>query len=238
MRLARLALMLVPLYFAASPTYATSFPSSVNLKHGDLIWARDKNSWVPYNYPAFTALQAFSDKPHATGDWQAFANTSAFSALRESTKSKKYDWFLDSVKWAPGHVAIVSRVGNDIEIIEAANAEEGVIKTPLDEWIDDWSDDDVFWVGHFKGLSKKQIADVVAVAKQQAVAHKPYNIKNTDLGDDSSFYCSKLIWYAVMKALDKAVDGDTNPKRVLPFSPKQLINSGSVEMVFGEADHY
>jgi uncharacterized protein YycO len=52
---------------------------------------------------------------------------------------------------------------------------------------------------------------------------RPYNFWNFDLADDTAFYCSKLAWLAIYRALGFPIDGVAEPKRSFWFSPKQFL---------------
>jgi uncharacterized protein YycO len=86
------------------------------------------------------------------------------------------------------------------------------------------------WLGRLRGYDAQQRAGLAA----EALKHvgKPYDFWNFDLDEDSGFYCSKLAWLAIYRALGFAVDGRTNPRRVLWFSPKQFLRLKAVEKLF------
>ncbi|WP_072389022.1 YiiX/YebB-like N1pC/P60 family cysteine hydrolase [Hyphomicrobium sp. CS1BSMeth3] len=225
---------------------ASNFPKNIKLRHGDLIWVGDKTRSIPYKVDLEVLKINRALKPNPSfGDQDAWSKmldlspTISTHLKQGKRKSDSFgDWVLDTLRLSVGHVAIVNKKGNQIFVVEAANKDAGVISTELEEWVSEWSDNDVFWVGRFKGLTPKEVSEVVSVASAQADLKKPYDLSNSDLLDDKSFYCSKLIWYAVMKAAGKSLDENSRSKRTLPFSPKQLINSSMVQVVYGERSQY
>lgn len=233
--IAIVAALLSSLLTVPATGVASSLPAGIKLEHGDLIWARNKDRWIPYKIPQ---LKALINAPRNADDWAGAAKVATLTNQPRQAAGRKYELFFDTLQWSVGHVAIVSRSGNKISIVEAANEDEGVTSTPLKEWPASWSKQDVFWIGRLDGIDKTDIAKFVAVAEMQATLKRPCDIKNTNLGDDTSFYCSKLVWFALMKALNKAADGNPSPDRLLPYSPKQLIHSPLVRLVYGLAKDY
>lgn len=176
------------------------------------------------------------------GNWKGLIESNLLPKLNSAKVNKKYGYFVNKIaggfRFEIGHVAIVRIKNGRVQIVEAANAEEGVISSPLAEWINDWSGEDIFWIGRFHGISQANISKIVEAANAQAQKKAPYSLTNLDLSDDKSFYCSKLIWYAAMKTIGLPVDDNPKPNRLLPFSPKQLINSKHTKMIYGQASEY
>ena len=86
------------------------------------------------------------------------------------------------------------------------------------------------WQGRLRNLNAVQRASVVAVARQHV--NKPYRFFNFNLADDRGFYCSKLVWYAVMKATGIAIDGNSQVRRLFWFSPLQAMKAkAQVELI-------
>jgi uncharacterized protein YycO len=75
------------------------------------------------------------------------------------------------------------------------------------------------WVGRKTGLTDADKSRIV----QQATTYigRPYDFWNFDLSDDSSFYCSKLVWLSLAQSLGKYLDGNSSSRRTFWFSPKQ-----------------
>src|ERR1051326_1398113 len=64
-----------------------------------------------------------------------------------------------------------------------------------------------------------------------------FNIWNFDLGDDREFYCSKLMWYSVWTTLGLALDDMPWTTRLVWFSPKQLMHSPHVDVLFSPGNY-
>lgn len=114
----------------------------------------------------------------------------------------------------------------------------GVIRAPYTEWLKSYGPIQV-WHGRPKGVDPSARRGVLDVALAQL--GKPYSFFNFNLLDDSSFYCSKLVWFSVWRSLRLAFDDDPEPKRGSRFppwfSPKQLINAGRIELLHKPADY-
>jgi hypothetical protein len=115
-----------------------------------------------------------------------------------------------------GHVGIID-IENETAFVIEAMPPGGVGKTPYDKWIKDRVGE-IFWVARLKDISREDRAAVATAAKRQI--GKPYKFWNFDLSDASSFYCSKLAWFAVFSVTGVSTDDNLNPKRFLWYSPK------------------
>ena len=54
----------------------------------------------------------------------------------------------------------------------------------------------------------------------------------------SVFFCSTLVWYPVFTALNLSLDDNPTTARLLPYSPKRLLESPHVEVLYGKDDPY
>jgi uncharacterized protein YycO len=118
-------------------------------------------------------------------------------------------------------------------VIEALWA-PGVVRQRYQEWISARSGE-VVWHGRLKGAGQQDRSRIAAEAKNYL--SKPYDFWNFNLADVSGFYCSKLVWLAVMRSLSIAVDGNPNPTRLFWLSPKQLLYADLVDRLFDPGDY-
>lgn len=128
-----------------------------------------------------------------------------------------------------GHVAFIevdpaTKVPYVIEAVYGKNqaCTSCVQRIAYADWLKNRGDV-LVWHGRLKGLDEAARIEVVKYARQQV--DKPYRFFNFDLADDAGFYCSKLVWQAVKKATGIAVDGNDSPRRLIWFSPLQLMRS-------------
>lgn len=147
-----------------------------------------------------------------------------------------------------GHVAIIE-IDSDGKrwVIEATPKGEtryealysrfpdGVVRTPYDEWANIHEKYNV-WHGRVKGRPATQRSAIAASAK--TYLGRDYWFWSFNLGEENAFYCSKLVWVSVWKALGLSLDGSTNLNRHFWVSPKQLINAPDIEVLFSPADEY
>lgn len=65
----------------------------------------------------------------------------------------------------------------------------------------------------------------------------PYNFWNFDLRDTAGFYCSKLAWLSIVTAVGTAPDDNMRSKRLLWYSPKQLLRSPHLSFLNTPGDY-
>lgn len=143
-----------------------------------------------------------------------------------------------------GHVAILEvargrrgRVG-EIHVVEAVQPH--VRRIPYGKWIEENKCKHI-WHGHIDGFTTKQREGFLDQARQRV--GRPYGLWTAaarDLADESTFYCSKLVWRCFMLATKEAFDGNPQPTRPMPFpwiSPKELLNTSRVKKLFPERDY-
>lgn len=135
-----------------------------------------------------------------------------------------------------GHVAIVAESSENPMIIEAVNDDPHSVRTiRYDDWLTDRKGAHV-WLGRVAGEEAADRSKIVAEAEKHL--GRPYDFWNFDLNDDSGFYCSKLAWMSVKRALGIALDGKTDAKRSIWFSPKQLLHcKKTIDIVFSPGDY-
>jgi hypothetical protein len=147
-----------------------------------------------------------------------------------------------------GHVAIIE-VDSDGErwVVEATPKAEtpyeslysrfpdGVIRTSYDDWAELHKEYNV-WHGRVKARTPAERAVIADTAKQYL--GRDYWFWSFNLGEESAFYCSKLVWLSVWKALGLSLDGNTSLERSFWVSPKQLINAPTIEMLYSPAGEY
>jgi len=128
-----------------------------------------------------------------------------------------------------GHVAFIDidATSGDPYVIEAVYGPSLACKSCVQRVrYADWlkaRGDVLVWHGRLRNLDGAARQRVVEVARMQL--QKPYQFFNFDLADARGFYCSKLVWHAVHVATGITVDGRSEPRRLIWFSPLQLLNA-------------
>jgi len=224
------------------------------LQSGDLLFPKKKGAVVPYN-----------SKPGQAGDqeaeeWQKerdeyLASLKSKPEVDEQEKERflvlenmSYPEFLglylddEPLKGtasfgngpaSTGHVGIVEITEGGPTVVEAIMG-TGVRRISYADWIKD-RPDELVWLGRLKGIPADRRT---AVAKFAAtMIGKPYRFFNFDLKDDSGFYCSKLAWLSIVNSAGFAPDGNDNPKRLLWYSPKQLLHSIRLELLVNPGNY-
>jgi hypothetical protein len=218
-------------------------PRRTLFEDGDFLWPKPEGAFIPYagtSNNRFADAQAWTDaKNEYVRVLEASSNLSGVDRERLSDlKKMNYEQFRavyadgkepNSISprgggFYVGHVAILEKEGNDFYVIEALMG-RGVIRHSYDEWINDRKDQ-LVWLGRLDKFSAADRAKVPKVARQFVGA--PYKFWNFDLNDTSGFYCSKLVWHAVVSALNTAPDGNDDAKRKLWLSPKKLLKQKSI----------
>ncbi|UGX85126.1 YiiX/YebB-like N1pC/P60 family cysteine hydrolase [Phyllobacterium meliloti] len=148
------------------------------------------------------------------------------------TDTKIEEFALGTIVYV-GHVGIIEIEGGKPFVIEAISG-KGVIRHSYADWLSSRPGEEV-WHGRIKNLSGEQRAKVAVEAKKYL--GRPYEFFNFDLNDDSGFYCSKLVWLAAFRSLNIAIDGNSDSKRRFWFSPKQLMNSEKVQVLFSPGSY-
>jgi len=228
------------------------FPKESDLQPGDLLWPKVPGAFVPYEYN--TGLDQGAD--FARWDAQRKAkvqnlkqnltleNTAELNTLENLNYSQFRKRYLEGETpgqltpysfgdiAAVGHVAIVTTTNGQLSIVEATPPK--VVTSSYAEWVKAHPGQ-VVWQGRLKGVTTEQGATLAAEAPKYL--NRPYDFWNFDLGDDTGFYCSKLVWLCVMRSLGFAVDGDADPKRHFWLSPKQVLYSSAVDILLDQGNY-
>lgn len=230
----------IPMSLGAQLAVAVPLPNPQIFQSGDLLWPKKPNAFVPYR--AGVPASFLQDSTQWTAERDRFlsskrARTSGLSEKQlQELRTMDFREFhgryaADQKAGVPGvfgsgggiyvgHVAILDvDADGQAWVIEALLA-TGVIRQPYAKWLAG-RPGEVVWHGRLRDLG----ADARAKIADEARKHlgKPYDFWNFDLSDDSAFYCSKLVWLAIMRSQGFAVDGDPDPRRGVWFSPKQLM---------------
>ena len=104
----------------------------------------------------------------------------------------------------------------------------GVIRTSYSDWIVTHKEYNV-WHGRLKSIDRAERARIVDAAKP--FLGKDYWFWSFNLNDETAFYCSKLVWVSVWKAVNLALDGDKTFSRNFWVTPKQLVYATSIELL-------
>ncbi|HVR12074.1 MAG TPA: YiiX/YebB-like N1pC/P60 family cysteine hydrolase [Thermoanaerobaculia bacterium] len=231
---------------AARATVVPDVPPASTLETGDFLWPKLPNRVVPYDSRPGAAAAA--DRQRWEEERRAeLARLEHLPALTPQEKERyrilsslTYDAFLglylsdrpegtvtplgDLAVVATGHVAIVDVRQGVPYVIEAIpyQGHLGVRDLTYRAWLAGRPGEKV-WHARLKDATREQRAKVAAIARGEL--GKPYLFWNFDLADEHGFYCSKLAWFSVWRAIGQALDGNANAKRALWYSPKQMLHS-------------
>jgi cell wall-associated NlpC family hydrolase len=220
-------------------------PDASALQNGDLIWPKNPKAIVPYDSGLETRREAVQKQweserdtfvaqvrrdPASTSQARQLATdlealsyadfTLRYLADAQKSDIEKYGGIDDIL--SVGHVGIVEVTADGQRfVIEAVwGAIKKVQRVPYADWLkgraDSW-----FWVGRLRDVSDATKQKFVEQSK--LYLERPYNFWNFNLSDDSSFYCSKLVWLSYARSVGTSIDGRP-PDRNFWFSPKQLWN--------------
>lgn len=222
------------------------YPARASLESGDLLWPKKPNAIIPYDLKPDSGKEtqeqrwtkerdAYVRRARASGEPDAVRSADAIAAmtfeefnaryLRDLQPGQPVPYGLGGVV-AVGHVAIVEKDANGEPYVIEALWTPGVVRSSYADWLKG-RPGEVVWHGRLKGKSAEERARIAAEAKQ--FIGVPYDFWNFDLADTRGFYCSKLVWLAVKQAVGLPIDGDSNPRRRLWLSPKQVLNATAVE---------
>jgi hypothetical protein len=222
-------------------TNTSPLPNPKTFQAGDFVWPKKPGIYVPYNTSSRDDPKTEEHRWLAERDrFVANASTLAphltageIDRLRTLSFREFYARYAgDQVPDAPGlyasgsgiyvgHVGIIEMDDQSGEpwVIEALWT-HGVVRHSYQNWIKE-RQQEVVWHGRIRDQSAEHRAKIVAEAKK--FENRPYDFWNFDLADDKAFYCSKLAWLAIYRALGFPIDGNPQPKRSFWFSPKQLL---------------
>lgn len=217
-------------------------PNPNDLESGDMVWPKKPGMFVPY------ASELGGDPNAEQQRW--IQDKAAFVArvrggeiaggqpIADDLERLTYDEFrarylrdLDPTRVVPfssggliavGHVGVIEIDAQGTPWVIEALLEPGVVRQRYSTWIDS-RQGEIVWQGRLLDFSKQERATIAAEAKKYV--SRPYSFWNFNLADDSGFYCSKLIWLSIMRALNIPVDGITAANRSFWLSPKQVLYS-------------
>ena len=242
---------------AASTLSATTATSNANttadvprpnpqfFQAGDFVWPKKPQAYVPYN--AGTSNSAAEDRALWLAERDAFlvkhagASTTdpldrqriqalqgmdyrEFIAVYSGNQTLGEPGVYSGGAFYVGHVGIIDIDPEGTLWVIEALMKKGVVRIRYQDWIEERFDSAI-WLGRLKMFSTSARNDMVEFCRQQI--GKPYNFWNFDLNDDTDFYCSKLAWLCCHRTLKISIDGDPRSKRMLWFSPKQMLNAKS-----------
>lgn len=220
-------------------------PKRENFETGDFVWPKKPGAYVPYNAGMITSVNG--DEEIWKAEREAFLNRLAkepgYFSLSDIEQIKRLTFREFYARYAGdqepgvpglygmdagiyvGHVGIVEvEAGGEIWVIEALWG-KGVVRWLYRDWLAARVGE-IVWHGRVRQIGKEDRAKIVIECRKQV--GKPYDFWNFALDDDSAFYCSKLVWLAVSRALGFPIDGNSNGKRVFWFSPKQLLYAKTI----------
>jgi Uncharacterized distant relative of cell wall-associated hydrolases len=195
-------------------------------------WMHDRDRYVQSmaSRSDFTPIQRMTVQRIARMSYEEFLQS--YAGGRPSDKPSEYG---TGGHFYVGHVAMITERSENPLVVEALWGNVKKVRTiRYDDWLQERKDD-LVWHGRLKQFSEVQ-RQAVAI---EALTHvnRPYDFWNFDLNDDKGFYCSKLIWMSAYRAVHVAVDGNSNPQRVIWFSPKQLMHEKSIEILHSPGNY-
>lgn len=254
-----LLLSLVSGAVGAQPASAIERPDAALLQQGDLVWPRNQKSIVPYDASLEGNREALKKQWESERDAfvkQVRADPKATQRMRQiatEMEALSYEAFslryladkqksdieamgaLDDL-FSVGHVGIIEVAPDGRRfVIEAVwGTVKKVQRIAYTDWLKSRADAWI-WVGRMRGVTDTDKSKFVEQAK--TYLDRPYNFWNFDLGDDSSFYCSKLVWLSLVKSLNIFLDDNHSYERPFWYSPKQAWNSPLIVHVNSPRDY-
>lgn len=235
---------------SADAASAVRAPAASSLESGDFLWPKLDNKIVPYDSEIGEAAEAVRIKWE--GERKAeLSRLEGLNLLNAEERDRyavlsnmNYQEFLSTYLGgapvgtviplgaigpvATGHVAIVDVRDGTPWIIEAM-LHEGVREIEYQKWLDG-RPGELVWHGRLKDVTAEKRAQIAVMARQQL--NVPYDFWNFDLLDNKGFYCSKLAWFSVWKVTGLALDDAPKAKRSLWYSPKQMLKSAHISILF------
>jgi uncharacterized protein YycO len=253
-----LAVLLLTLFFlpdggGVAPCIAAPPPAD-QLQTGDLVWPKKPGAVIPYNSRPGEAtgsdaaswerekaayLAQLRKEPDLSAEEKARYTRLQQMTYREflaeymAARSPGDVTPFGSGSVSVGHVGIIQIVNGTRTVVEAM-VRPGVRRISYAQWLRE-RPGELIWVGRLKGVSAENREAVARVAASHI--RQPYNFWNFNLKDTSGFYCSKLAWLSIFAGAGFAPDGNPNPKRILWYSPKQLMHSKRVELIFNPGSY-
>jgi hypothetical protein len=229
-------------------------PAPELLQAGDLIWPKKPGAIIPYDSRPGEADK--SDAVRWRNEKEAYLNQirhnpnpspqerERYATLQKMTYGEFVGYYLrdqipgESTLYglggiAVGHVGIIETIDGKPFVVEAMWG-PGVQRISYADWLQNHQGE-IFWVGRLKQVPPEKRAAIAEKAADQI--GKPYKFWDFDLEDASGFYCSKLAWLSILQGVGFPPDDNVNPKRLLWFSPKQLINSKHIQLIANPGDY-
>lgn len=223
-------------------------PDPATFETGDLLWPKPKDAYIPYandlsfeqertrweaERNAFTR-QLFSKATLSPEERQLLHSLSALSF--EEFYARYVENQQEGNSFQPygtvagvGHVAILKVSSSAVPSIIEAMPSYGVRALTYSTWLASRFGQEVYH-GRLSDTPPTRRARIASQA--EAFIARPYNFWNFDLSDDSSFYCSKLVWVSTFRSTRIAIDGKEEMQRRFWLSPKQLIRSNKIDVLF------
>jgi len=229
-------------------------PPASMLQSGDLLWPKVAGVWVPYSSQPGTEtesaekvwtqerdayLKELLEKPKLTD--QERQRYEELQTLDYPTFKKMYlndlerkalTEYSGSVAYV-GHVGIVDVIDGTPWVYEAVMG-LGVRRISYADWLTSRKGE-LVWLGRLNKATAAQRSKVASTALQ--FIGQPYRFFNFDLSDTSGFYCSKLVWYCIKTATGVPPDDDDNPQRILWYSPKRLMRSPHITLLYNPGNY-
>lgn len=239
---------------AGSVQAADGPPPASALQAGDLLWPKVSGIWVPFSSRPGT------EQEREAADWErekaaflkplldAKSSTDQERELYSKLANLDYPTFkvlyLDDADPARatnfggnvfyvGHVGIVDLVDGVPWVYEAVMG-IGVRRITYQAWLEGRKGE-LVWLGRLNDATPEQRAAVASKAAEYI--DKPYKFFNFDLSDTSGFYCSKLAWFAITSATKVPPDDVENPHRTFWYSPKRLMRSRHITLVYNPGNY-
>lgn len=229
-------------------------PPAAILQAGDLVWPKKPGAIVPYNSRPGEADQSDEarwrrEKEVCLEQIRRNPDPSAeekerFRVLQKMTYKGFLAYYLADRNpgeisefgignVAVGHVGIIEIADGKPFVVEAMVG-PGVQRLSYADWVQQ-RPEELIWVGRLIGVDPDKRAAVAEKAVEQL--GKPYRFWDFDLADTTGFYCSKLAWLSILQGAGFPPDDNSNPKRWLWYSPKQLMNSKHIELIVNPGDY-
>jgi hypothetical protein len=220
-------------------------PDPRDFESGDMVWPKKPGSFVPY--ASQSSGNPDSERQQWTQEKMNFltrvrrGDIPGAQEIADQLDRLSYDEFrtrylrdLDPTRVIPfssggliavGHVGIVEMDASGVPWVIEALLQPGVVRQRYSSWLEA-RQGEIVWHGRLLGFSKETRATIATEAKKYV--SRPYNFWNFNLADDTDFYCSKLVWLSIMRALDTPVDGDRDARRSFWLSPKQVLYAKTI----------
>jgi hypothetical protein len=225
-------------------------PNTALLQAGDLLWTKLPGVPIPHGSGSAdetatgraefdTGRAAFEQLPSIDADQVAFyeqvrrlTNYAAFRAAYFGNGFAGTPQPHGSAAYLVGHIAIVDKTSDGrLSVIEAVKP--AVQRVEYNLW-EKGREGQAIWHARLerpKDDSKPALtAGDRAKIANEAARHigRGYDLWRASaarLDDTTGFYCSKLVWLSVLRAVDIAIDDFDEPKRKGWITPKQVLSS-------------